>query len=302
MDAEFRFDFDFAGTSRDALLAAARPTVRGLPREFGDAPKAAPAAPSPADLLLDQLSRAVAEFSVYPDVFALNERHFEAHGLIVPARFKDLSREHRFYWLRFPITLKPAENTFFKKLKVAVEFNPEVIEGHLRPRAHTILPNRKFKQLMELSDSLEIRIGEDFDFEAKVAPPEVQVGGSKVDAEAKVDAKAAGKLGLIVGPFRYTWKKAELDHSPTGTEKVFWSIDGSQFFQEDEPTFVVVLQVPKTVKQVQIAAALQAYHHFNLAAAGLADAIRYLAQQAQNFFRSGAPVENKQVWDISPSL
>jgi hypothetical protein len=130
----------------------------------------------------------------------------------------------------------------------------------------------------------------------------VQVGNAEARLQAGVDAKLAGEIGVIAGPFRYSLKKAQLDHSPVGTEKVFWTLDGAEFFQDDDPTLIVVLQIPKAVEQVKIAAALQASHRFNLFVASLGAHIKYFSEQLANFFRKGAPAQDTHVWDITPNL
>ena len=73
-----------------------------------------------ASHLLTQLEQTVAEFSAFPQVLRLAEKHFSDHGLPVPRRFQDLSKQYRFYWLQFPLTLKPLDNSLFVKLKCAV--------------------------------------------------------------------------------------------------------------------------------------------------------------------------------------
>jgi hypothetical protein len=77
---------------------------------------------------------------------------------------------------------------------------------------------------------------------------------------------------------------------------------GAEFFQEDDRTFIVVLQVPKSVNEVKIAAALQAYHKPNVAAMGLGESIRYFGSRLATFFRKGAPATDTKLWDITPSL
>lgn len=87
-----------------------------------------------------------------------------------------------------------------------------------------------------------------------------------------------------------------------GTEKVFWRMSEERFFQEDDPTFIVVMQVPREVKEVKIAAAMQAYHSFNLWAADLSAVMGYLRERVATFFSKGAPIRDTKVWDLTPKL
>jgi hypothetical protein len=298
----FDFDFDFSGVDRAELLAEASNTVRALGSELGPGTLTGESAADAASNLLSQLNEEVAQFSTFPGVLPLDEKNFTEHGMEVPRRFQDLIQKYKFYWLHFPITLSPLQNMPFVKLQCAVEFNPGVTEGHLRPLAHMIFPDRKFQQLLELSDSLELGIDENFEFNAGTGKLEGQAGLATAKGEAGVGAKAKGKLGLVIGPFKHTWKKAQIEHSPAGTEKVFWRVSGAEFFQEDTPTFIVVLQLPKAVNDVQIAAALQAYHQPNIWAMGPGEGIKYFTQRLATFFRKGAPMQDTQVWNITHSL
>jgi hypothetical protein len=284
------------------LLIEASQAVRALGSNLGPNTPPSDAGEAPALSLLNELNQEIAEFSAYPDILQLKAEHFTEHGLTVPARFQDLSQSNKFYWLRFPITLFPLQNFPFYKLECKVEFNPGISEGHLRPRTHQILPNRKFLQLLEFTDSLEVRIGENFEFQADSGSLEGKAGPAKAKAKGAVDAKAAGALGFVAGPFTYRLKRAQIEHSPTGTEQVFWRLAGAEFFQDDDPNFIVVLQVPNSVNEVRIAAALQAYHKPNVAAMGLGESIRYFGNQLATFFRKGAPATDTKVWDITPSL
>jgi len=152
-------------------------------------------------------------------VIELKEEHFTTHGLIIPPRFKDLNLTAKFYWLRLPITLSPMENYAFTKLQCAVEFNSGATSGHLRPKAHLILPDRKFQQLLEVSES--------FEFEVPSGGLKLEAGEAKLKTGASVDAKIAAKMDFAAGSFTYRVKKTKLDHSPAGTEKVFWRTQSS---------------------------------------------------------------------------
>ena len=288
------FDFDFGQQDRTALLKEAGAVLRGLGQELGGAENASAGdLQSAATNLLQQLDAEIARFGEHPDVLHLNDKDFTAHGLPIPVQFADLERNYSFCWTRIPLVLKPLNAQPFVRLKCALEFNPGA-EAHLRPKARMILPDRKFKTLLEANDSLELRIGENFEFEPTL--PKLPVG------TASVEAKAAAKLGFVAGPFTYRLRRAQVDHSPAGSSTVFWSLEGSEFFQENDVDLIVILQIPREVTQVKIAAAMQAYHSFRLLSATLGEAVAYLGHRLTNFFKSGAPVQDTAVWDISSDL
>lgn len=294
----FDFDFNFEGTDRAALLSE----MSALYSELSGEEPSPDAATDPASRLLVQLEQEIAEFGTYPDVLKLSETDFTNRGLTVPTRFRNLSEQYKFYWLRFPVTFHLPSNWYFNKLECAVEFNPETTDGHLRPRACMILPDRKFQKQLEFSDGIELRIGDNFEFEATSGDISIQAGQAQTTAKASVEAKAASNLGLLAGPFTYSLKKAKVTHNDPGDSRVFWRIDGAEFFQENSPTLIVILQVPKVVEQVKIAAALQAYHHPDFWNAELGDVMRFVKEKTRTFFRKGTPLRHTKPWDITPSL
>lgn len=307
-DDPLKFSFDFGDANHPDLLAEAQQTISALRLNL-DNTQAAAVTDAPMKLL-EELKGEVAEFGVYPEVLPLEARHFSEHGLKVPVRFTDLSAGYRFYWLRLPLALHPRAGLPFYKLECAVEFNPDEAAGHLRPRAQLILPDRKFRELMTAQQGLSLQIGENFEFQAKT--PSIRIGGDStpgaavsptgsIAAEGGVDAKVAGQLGFVAGPFNYRLRQAQIEHTEPDLEKVFWRLTGGEFFEETAPTLIVVLKVPREVQAVKIAAALQAYHHLTLAAP-VWDALTYAGERILNFFRRGAPKPDTITWDITKSL
>jgi hypothetical protein len=181
----------------------------------------------------------------------------------------------------------------FVKLKCGIEF---LAEG-ARPVAQIVLPDKKFRKLLELSDQFKLDVTESFELDVAQ-----RIAGPSGHAAGHVGAGAEAKLALEIGPFHYRLMRAEIDHSGSGSHKVFWSITGAEHVHEEEPTLLVVIRVPKQTRQVRVAAALQAYHSFRPLTASLGDLIEYVAGRLKRFFRAGAPVEAKRVWDISSRL
>jgi hypothetical protein len=298
-DTTLDFDFDMQDIDRQQLLSETRRTVSALQKELG--PEAG-AEPGATDDLFDHLNNGVAKFSAFPDVVELAKDHFTSQGLKVPPLYEQRVRDHRYIWLRFPVTLFPPEDIPFYKLECAVEFNRGEAQGYLRPRAQLILPDKKFKKYFEADTGLEVRIGENFEFEASIPKIGGEAGGAKVKLGGDVDAKAAAKLGFVAGPFHYSMKKAILDHSGIGTEKVIWRLSGAEFFQEEEPTLIAVLEVPRTTELVNVTAVLQAYHKPNFLIATLGNLFKFLSKRPAEFLGKGAPLVDQQKWDITPRL
>jgi hypothetical protein len=304
------FAFDFGGASREELMAEVRENVIGLARELSqprvtrkmeiesaetaDAPsqpramRSVESAESAAERLLAELNEQKAFFSRQPEFLKLEETHFAEQNLPVPPLFKRLSERFNFYWLHLPIGYQARPNMPFVRVECAIEFNPDAPD-HERPIGALILPDKKFVNILQTNAEAIVRLGSDFEFEAHLP----SVGGS---------AALGTAVGVRVGPFNYRLVRAQIEHSGQKTHKVFWRVSGADFFRERVPQFAVVLQVPRQVRTLTVAAAMQAYSEFNFAAAGLGEIIAYLGQRLANFLRAGAPVRDARAYDLSAQL
>lgn len=300
-DENLGFSFDMKDIDRSALLteAANRLDLFGSV-VLGD--ESSPKKETPEGNLARALLGDVARFTGFPDVYKITDKDFLMKNLKVPVKFKELTEKYNFYWLYFPIALFPRQNWAFNRLELAIEFNPGASAAHSRPKAYEILPMKRFQTLLEVSDHLEVRLDENFEFSAKSGKLEAELLGAGGKLDAGVDVKAAAGMGVVAGPFVYSIRKAKIEHTPTGMESVFWRLDGPEFFQENDPPIVVIAQVPIETKEVKIAAAMQAYRHFNYLSAPLQDAIKELPKALRGFFKGGLPLRDEASWDITPRL
>lgn len=260
-----------------------------------------PALESVEGALARALAQDTVEFAADPVWYHITDRDFLSRSVPVPVRFTDLSRRFRFFWVSLPIALFPQRHWAFNRLDVIVQFNPGEPQPGRRPKAHQILPARRFQDLLRVSAGLEVRLDENFQFSAAARPPAVDAGVARAQVGAGVDARAAAGLGMVVGPFTYQIKNAQIDHTPVGMEMVRWRIEGAEFFQGEGPDLVVVLQVPRETERVTIAAAMEARRYFNWGAAGLQEAVKQLGDRLRHFFEDGLPVERRASWELDPS-
>lgn len=293
------FSFNMEGLDRQALLREAAERLDLRRAHLGEEDSISE---TPEGELARALLNDVAEFADFPVVYKITDKDFLKRNLEVPVRFQQLARDYNFYWLYFPIALFPKHNWAFNRLELVVEFNPDDPAPHTRPKAYQILPEKKFQTLLEMSDHLEVSLDENFEFKAKAATPELQADLAEGKIGGGVEVKYAGGMGLVVGPFVYRLKRAKIDHTPTGMQKVFWRLDGAEFFQENNPAIVVITQIPKETKEVKVAAAMQAYRYFNYASAGLQQAVEELVKSLKRFFKDGLPIRDEKTWDITPRL
>lgn len=299
-DENFSFSFEMPDADRRALLTEAAELIdldaahlgsggarRGPTRDGGGL----------GDDVRDALDED-ARLAASPDVYKITEQDYLARSLAVPVRFADLTRDFDFYWVRFPVGLQPRHHWSFNMIEVRIEFNADEAAGHLRPKAWQILPNKKFHTMLKADQHLELRLDENFEFAAQSGELSGRAGKIDIGVESVANAGA----GVVLGPFNYQIKRAQIEHNAPGMEWVFWRLDGAEFFQEDSPELVVIAQVPKATKTVKINAVLQAYRSFNLWSASLQRVIGNLPQMFRNYFKGGAPLRDEKVWDISTRL
>jgi hypothetical protein len=297
---ELGFSYDTTGIDRDQILAAAAVRVDAIEQGMGELPPVLSELPAPTEAgnLLRDLKSDRAEFAGFPEIYRITDKSFLKADVPVPVAFSQLAKRYNFYWVYFPLVLFPAHNAAFNRLELAVKFSASAGEPHLQPKAYQILPNQQFQTLIEANQGAEVRLDEQLQFQVKPVDINTPLGG----AGGSVAAKAAGQAGLVVGPFVYKVKRAKIQHTAPGAESVFWRLDGAEFFQEDAPEFIVVVQVPKEAKEVRVQGELAAYRSFNFFSAGLRDAISQLSGGVGNWLRGGAPVSSTASYDLTPRL
>jgi hypothetical protein len=298
MANEIGFKTNAAQFDRQAILKEAAAQVDALIGHLGPGGQ-------PVESDEGKLTRALAadeaRLPAYPDVYRITDEDFLAQHKPQPVAIKQLAENFNFYWVRFPIGLRPQKDWGFNMLEVRVEFGASE-PPHLRPKAYRILPDKRFQELLKANMTLEFKLNENLEFEASTG----QLAASAGTASASGSAGAGGELksgaGAVFGPFQYSVKKAQIEHSAPGLEWVFWRIDGAQFFEQDTPELITILQVPKVLKQCKIRAELQASRYFNFGAAPWQKAIAEIPAMLRRFFQEGMPLREEKPWDITPSL
>lgn len=276
---------------RAALLRDAADRLDRLAGHLGEGD----AETDPYGQLLRDLVTDRAEFAAHPDLRPLPAVS-PAQAAVSAFRMAD---RFSFWWLRIPLLLFPRRNWAFTRLEVRIEFSPHQQRAELRPKAFDILPNRRFDTVMKAGSHVLLSVGADGHFAVQV--PEVGVGLPTLGtATAGVGGSARASVGAEVGygPVQVRAVAARVDHTAEGLEKVFWRLDGAEFFQENQPELIVVIQVPRRVRTATVVGVLQAYRRFNLFPAGLQAAVRQLPEALRVFFAGGAPLDARATYDL----
>lgn len=307
-EQDIAFDFDFGGESRQEIFQEALDTLVAMDHPLGSAVDGSalsfdldPDQQAASDLL-KQLKTHVAELGDNPQMLELKAKTFEEYGWAVPRQFRDLYKTHRFYWMQVPVLLSQLENMPFSKLELAIEFNPAEAQLTRKPVSVLIFPDKRIKQIAKFEQGASLKVGENFELEVATPELDLKAGKAKAKGTAGVDLGASGGFSLALGPFAYDLKKLELEHTDLGNSKVFWKVFTAKYLHTERPQFIVVFQVPRTVQELKVAAAMQAYHQFDAGAAGLTQVFKVFRDKVANFFRQGAPLQDTAVWELTEKL
>jgi len=295
------FSFSTEGINRNALLTQAARELDVQPVHLGgDTSTSAPETPEGA--LVRALREDVAQFNGSPLFYPITDKDFIASNRSVPFRFQELTKDYEFYWLRLPLLLFPKRNWGFNRLEIRLDLNAKSAPPHAQPRAYQILPEKKFQNLFAANSRLEVGIDGNFEFSAKTSILGVDLGTAELSLGGGAKTNVEAGVGLVLGPFTYRLKKVILDHTSIGLQRVFWRIEGTEFFQEDDPQLIVIAQLPKQTRELQVIAIMQAYRYFNFASANLQEKIKKIPEALRNFFEQGAPIEDRASWDFGEQL
>jgi hypothetical protein len=245
--------------------------------------------------MLREFAEDQAKFAVHPDMRPLPQVNAATETV---AEFR-LAGHFSFWWLRIPLLLFPRRDWAFTRLEVQVEFSPEEPKPELRPKAFDILPSRRFDAIFKVGAHARLSVGADGHFNVQTPDVAVPLGpGGELTAGAGARANASVGANVGIGPVEFRAVKARIEHTAPGLERVFWRLDGAQFFQENQPELVIVLQVPRGLEKVSVVGVLQAYRRFNLFPAKLQAMISQLPEALRAFFRNGAPLADQQSYDL----
>ncbi len=292
------FSFSMTNVDRQALLAESAHRLDALRGSLGIERNTLA---SPEGAFIRAFLQDNAEFAASPIIERITDERFLQHNIAVPIRFAQMQKHYNFYWIEPTMILFPRKNWNFHQLEVLIEFNPNTAANEPRPTAYQILPDKKFQPSLSLQGSLNISLDENFEFQAHTGTIDTAIGpiGGKLDAG--VGAKATSNLGFTAGPFVYHMKRVQIDHTAVGAQKVFWRLNGTEFFQENSPRLVVIAQIPKKVQELKIAAKMQAYHRMSFPSS-VQEALQELPHILQTFFQGGTPIQAATQWDVSTRL
>jgi len=265
MNEELKFDFDFEGADSSQMLDLAKHELITLKGSMSVGEK---------EVSADEIRKTEEYFNALksgklkfpraePTVFPLNPDHFKQNDLPTPKNFQALSAQARFYWVEAPLLLIPGEKPFYK-LQMSMEFDKDVKDSQKIPKVHSVFPETKFVERAKIEGKIDLGLGEDLKFKVVAGiddvalPQSIPIVEASAGGKLGVSAKAASTFGIVAGPFSLTSKRALVTCRFAG-EQALWTITDEETLQENNPIFIVVLEVPMDVAQVRMTAYAQAH-------------------------------------------
>ncbi len=294
------FSFDMEGIDRRSLLEEAARELDACHAVLGGS--SGKMLESPEGALVRSMMEDVAKFGPFPTVYKITDKDFIGSRSGLPFRFVELTKDYNFYWLQVPLFLYPRAHWAFNCLEVLLHFSAKGPDPYTQPKIYQIFPAKKFVPLLETGFSLEVGFDENFELAARTSQLTADLGCVQGSMAGGMGAKVGSQMGFKVGPLYHRTKKVIIDHSSTGTNEVFWLLKGTEFFENDDPQLIVVVEIPRTTRDVLVEARMQAARYFTFASAGLQQDIQYLPEAIRTFFRNGIPLEDRALWDITPFL
>lgn len=233
-----------------------------------------------------------------PVLHRLDTRALELLPGTQPISTHELTRTASFYYLSFPVSLFARPGRGFNRLEAKVEFNPN--DNGVRPTTFDVLPTQRWAT--KFAVGAEASAGVTADMRLVVGAPQELAALTGLPFAGSAGAQVEAKSKLILGPFKWTLRVAEVVHTPPEHDHVFWRLDGGSFVQEQDPGLRVVLRVPREVHGLRIVSRMQATRYYNLLQSKLKQAILDLPAALRSFFSEGTPILASGDWDLSAEL
>lgn len=234
-----------------------------------------------------------------PEVLPLDTTRLESDA---PVAIADALARYRFYWIAFPVEMWARKGRGFNELQVSVSFNAAADE-RLRPRVHSLLPDKQFRDTFGVSAEVKLGVGADLQFSAGIPPLPLAPFGVPVDFAANAKVSSGAKAELLAGPFHYTVRVPVVKNVGVGLDVARWRLENASVVDEKDPGLRAIVKMPRDAPlELEVSAALRARRYFNSFDAGLQTAIRDLPARFRNFFTNGTPIAASATWDLTKQL
>lgn len=214
---------------------------------------------------LNKLEQEQALFSPKLDVLGLTETDFAQRGLESSPNLKAKMQDNDFYEVGIPVTLFPKSGWAFTRLECSLEFCPNETDRNQLPIIYEIFPDDVWAEIFRFQDSLTVGLDQDFRFRTQVEDLKGKWQKLSSKAQGKLSLQGGGGANLVVGPFSYRIRRAEVIARGRLAPNCRWRLDGKQYVAQEDVLLKVILMVPKSRKQpVNAVGRLKADHDFQV--------------------------------------
>jgi hypothetical protein len=297
-------EYGIQSEERAALLVELSDTARAMHGYLSDGRRSGEK--TPFEKALDDVGSERVDLPSKLVAIPLDESIFKDLNLPVPTNLRFLLQQYNFYLVHFPLTLVPHNDWEFDWLECRVAFNQDRPPKE-QPVIYQIFPEQEWQEVLHAWESLEVGLDQNLEF--KLDPtriPDLQVilDQLKLPVKASIEAKLAGKGGLLMGPFEYRLKKARVISQGRGNMMAIWRLYGKEQVLYREPRLGIVLQVPKSVNVVSAEGRLFVQRTYPMPRfrGDWQDLKTQVAEKLHSFIDRGAPLEARRPWpEILPS-
>lgn len=244
--------------------------------------------------LLERLSEEQATFSPKLDVRRLCVDDYNNCELEPSVDVSDKFKRYDFYKVRIPITLFPKSGWAFTRVECWIEFCPAEEAVDLRPVVYDLFPHDKWAKIISASPKLSLGLDTSLRFQAETKG--VDILGNQIDGALSTNIEAGA--GLVLGPYEYTIRRANIRTRGRLNVEAFWRLDGREHTDEEDICLEVVLMTPKRRKVVMHARGeLRAYHDFQVWTADIfKDWLPHFGKALRSMLGNGIPVISTTKW------
>ncbi len=291
-------DFSIAAPAADnkQLLHQAINEIKALGAHLGSGEEVGVQS-KPATLLSKIMDDAVLLPNL-PVMHKITDDQFLQSQYNLPIDVQQTLEKNNFYWLQIPVGVFTKENWAYSRIEVGVVM--DAVDGEDIPRAFRILPDKEFQQLFEWTTEGEIGLDANFNFSGKTAQYNFEFKGNELKLQAGAGAAADFKSKMVYGPLSFKIRKTLIDYAGKNTSMIKWVLDDTQTIQ-DGFDLVGIIQVPKSYKQLNVAAEVRARRTLS----DIPDLLGFfqsLSQTVKNFFKTGCPTRDAKQWNLSSFL
>ena len=292
--------FDIKSFHRDELLEEALEVIRYADVSMGKTPpQTLKEKQTHAVDILKKLQQETAKFSPKLDLRLITIKDFKERNIEPNHELKLKMKDNNFYEIKIPITLFPKSGWAFTRLECWLEFCPDEKNIHQRPIIYEIFPEDIWTEILRFQDNLSLGLNENLAFRTEIEKIEGQWEKLSSQAQGKVFVKAENKAHLVIGPFSYHLRRAEVMSRGRLDVECFWRLDGDKYVAQEDVLLRLVLKVPKNrEKPINAKGVLKAYHDFQIWTSDIfKDWIPQFSDILKSWLHQGAFISYEEKWE-----